>query len=81
MAVRTAAQQQTRRDRARLRGDCTTCCKRPAKPGRCRCEQCDDYQRALQNWQGGTWRREPRFIQVHARGTLVPVRVSFERKQ
>ena len=33
-----------RRDAARSRGDCTTCCKRPAVTGSCRCVECNAWR-------------------------------------
>ena len=79
--MKDAAGQRIRRDAARSRGACTTCCRRPAKNGRVRCVECDDRQRAIQGWQGGGRRsplKAPRFVEVRARDVLVPVRVSFE---
>lgn len=37
--------QAARRQAARLRGDCGTCCKRPSLPGRFRCAVCDQAHR------------------------------------
>jgi hypothetical protein len=71
------AYQRNRRDKARERGDCTTCCKRPAKPGRARCAYCDDYQRTIQGWQGGERKRRA-FIEVRGLVTLVACVASFE---
>ncbi len=43
---RRARDQKARRDAARAKGDCGTCCKQPAQPGRFRCTDCDAKRKA-----------------------------------
>lgn len=38
---RSRASSLVARNKARARGDCTTCRKRPAEPGKCRCVECN----------------------------------------
>ena len=47
--TRAARYQQRRRNAARVRGDCLTCCKRAALPGTTRCEQCKAWHRKYMN--------------------------------
>lgn len=43
--ARSRASQRARRDAARAAGLCTTCRKRPAEQGRCRCVECDAHRK------------------------------------
>jgi hypothetical protein len=52
--------QAARRAAARARGDCGTCCKRPAQPGRFRCVECDSHRVATGAERAAAWYQRQR---------------------